>query len=120
MCIGIPIIDQNNQSKALMIRTFEYKIPFEFHKSFSVILESGNAIPTWELVISDEKEGMIEWRQKSWIGYCAPMMRLYLKQQRPTYTLVTIYVNHPCLIVDPFNLSERMYKKLEMRLAQNS
>jgi hypothetical protein len=103
-----------------MIRTFEYKIPFAVRKSFKVSLDSGNEIPNWDLLVSDEDEGIIEWKKKSLFVFGSPMIRLYLRQQRPTYTLVTVYVNHPYLPIDPFKLCERMYRKLEMKLNQRT
>lgn len=100
-----------------MIKSFEYKIPFELKKSFQMVVESGNEILSWESVSSDEHKGVIEWKQKGWLGGLgASRIKVYLKEPRPKDTLVTIYVSRPMLLIVPAKRCERVYKKLEEKL----
>ncbi len=99
-----------------MIKNFEYKIPLELKKSYELILESGNELANWELVSSNEQAGIIEWKQKFWLGLAISRIKVYLKEPRPQNTLVTIYISPPLQIFDPANMCERIYKKLELKL----
>lgn len=99
-----------------MIKNFEYKLPFEMKKSFQMVLDSGNEIPQWENVSSDEQTGIIEWKQKVWLGLAISRIKVYLKEPRPKDTLMTIYVSRPLQFIDPTKICESAYKKLTVQL----
>lgn len=101
-----------------MIETFEHKIPFKLSTSFKMVLECGNTIPHWKLVQKDEVVGLIEWQQLFLLGLCMSKIRVYFKQQRPDYTLVTVYVNRPLQFIDPFKRVENVNRKLASKLSE--
>jgi len=95
-----------------MIKNFEYKISRNLQESFEIVRMSGSKIPGWKLVGADRKLGVIEWRQSFWsvLGYSK--IRVYLKEPRENYTLLTIYIKRPLQIIDPAKMFQRVYKKL--------
>lgn len=100
-----------------MIKTFEHKIPFDSRRSFKVCQECGNKIPKWQSTITNENEGILEWKVKPFIGLSS-FIRVFLRQQRPEYTLLTIYVNRPFRFIDPFKKSEKIYRDIETQLKE--
>lgn len=99
-----------------MIKNFEYKIPFGSTESFTTVLECVDEVSDWELVISDKKAGVIEWKQKALLGLLVSRIRIYLREPRPKDTLLTIYVHRPFLIVDPLKSCEKAYTILAAKL----
>ncbi len=99
-----------------MIKSFEYKIPHTLNESYKLVLESGNEIPQWKLISANERENIIEWRQKFWSGLGVSKIKVYLIEPRPKSTLATIYVNRPLQLIDPAKMCKRVFKKLEARI----
>jgi ribosome-interacting GTPase 1 len=99
-----------------MIKNFEYKIPFDLKTSYEIILESGNKIPKWELVSADDKNAIIEWKQKLWSSLGLSRIKVYLTEPRSKNTLVTIYIYRPLQIFDPAKMCERVFKQLKKQL----
>ncbi len=103
-----------------MIRKFEYKIPYDLQDSYRLVLESGNEIPQWKLISSNEKENVIEWKHKFWSGLGLSKIKVYLKEPRPKSTLATIYIYRPLQIIDPAKMCERVFGKLEEKLNEKT
>ena len=100
-----------------MIHTFEYKLPLPGKDSFVVCRECGLTIPRWRLQTINEQEGYIEYKVYSLLGVPS-YVRLYLRHQRPEYTLITIYINRPFRPIDPFAQCNKIYHDLKARLDQ--
>lgn len=99
-----------------MIKSFEYSFPWGLKKSFDTVLESGQEIPDWQLVSSNEQTGIIEWEQKLWLGLGRSKIKVFLRERRTDYTLTTIYVSHPLQLIDQIKMCEKVFKKLEINL----
>ena len=94
-----------------MIKTFQSKIPLSITQSYAICLDAGSKLDHWQLNFADETQGSIEWMVKPALGFSS-YVRVYLRQQREEYTLVTVYVNRKYMIIDPFGKCEKMFMQL--------
>jgi hypothetical protein len=103
----------------MMRKPFEYKLPHTFTDSFELLLKSGNAIPNWKLLKSEIDVGLIEWKQSFWSGLGLSTITVEIKKINQELTLATIIICRPIQIWDPMKMCERVYKKLERKIAEN-
>ncbi len=99
-----------------MIKNYQYKIPFQLAESLDIILDCVKEVPQWNLVILEEQAGVVEWKQKVWPRLGVTKIRAYLREPRPRDTLVTLYINRPFMLADPFKTCDRTFETLEAKL----
>ena len=103
-----------------MLRTFKLELALSCEDSFKIIRESGGEVAHWQLIDANPETGRIEWKQSFWTGYGIATIKVELADLENKGTLVTVSIHRPMQIWDPAKICERVFKKLERKIAEKA
>ena len=109
-----------NYRVKIMLKTFKLELALSCQDSFKIISESGGEVANWQLIDANPETGRIEWKQSFWTGYGVATIKVELAELENTSTLATVSIHRPMQIWDPAKICERVFKKLERKIAEKS
>ena len=99
-----------------MKRSYRINITCSLDDTFDLLSKSGNTILSWHHSTSNRENNYIEWKQSIWsLGGTAVIIAQLEKVQEKETTII-IDVIKPYQFMDPFNICEKTFKKLEKNL----